>query len=74
MIHDRLQGRVVQHLGPFWLAARAMIVREATKRFGEAPESAAALEAIEQLDELEGIAQRVFVASDWADMVSGKKG
>ena len=53
-------------------AARALILRQATGRFGAAPESAATLEAIESLEELEAITQRVFAATDWTDLLSRK--
>jgi Domain of unknown function (DUF4351) len=51
-----------QHEGPL-AAARALVLRQATRRFGSVP--AEALEAITSLEELESLAGRVLTAADW---------
>jgi hypothetical protein len=46
-------------------AARALVLRQATRRFGESPGAADALAAVTAPQELEGLALRVLTAADW---------
>jgi hypothetical protein len=50
-------------------AARALVLRQATRRFGERPGSADTLAALTTLAELETLAQRVLTAADWASLL-----
>ncbi len=52
----------MQQEGPL-VAARALVLRQAQRRFGAVP--AGAFEAITNLEELEELAQRVLTAADW---------
>jgi hypothetical protein len=49
-------------------AARALILRQAARRFGDLPGAAEKLEAITTHVELEAMAQRVLTATDWQDL------
>jgi hypothetical protein len=51
-------------------AARALVLRQATRRFGEFPGAAATLAAIPALEDLEGLAQRVLTAADWSSLLA----
>jgi hypothetical protein len=51
--------------------ARNIVARQGTKRFGEAPQAAReALSAIADHDRLERIADRMFEATDWNDLLA----
>jgi hypothetical protein len=50
-------------------AVRALVLRQATRRFGEAPGAADALAAITGLEQLEGLAPRVLTAPNWAGLL-----
>jgi hypothetical protein len=50
--------------------ARALVLRQATRRFGENPDEAGALAAITSQDELEALAQRVVSAADWSSLLA----
>jgi hypothetical protein len=50
-------------------AARTLVLRQATHRFGERPGSADTLAALTTLAELETLAQRVLTAADWASLL-----
>jgi hypothetical protein len=51
-------------------AARALVLRQATCRFGEVPGAADTLAAITALEDLEALAQRVLTAADWPSLLS----
>jgi hypothetical protein len=53
-------------------AARALVLRQATCRFGEAPDAAKTLAAMATLEELEGFAQRVLSAADWSSLLASE--
>jgi hypothetical protein len=55
--------------GPL-LAGRALLLRQATRRFGEIPGAAETLTAITALDELDRLAQRVLTAADWPSVMT----
>jgi hypothetical protein len=46
-------------------SARALVLRQATARFGAFPGMAQALETFDEMEDLEAISQRVFTAGDW---------
>jgi len=49
-------------------AARALLLRQATHRFGALPDAAAKLAAITDLEDLERLGQRVLTAADWPSL------
>jgi hypothetical protein len=51
-------------------AARALVLRQATRRFGELPGAADTLAAVTALDELEALAQRVLTAAGWSSLLA----
>jgi hypothetical protein len=51
-------------------AARALVLRQATRRFSELPGAADTLAAITTQEELEALAQRVLTAADWASLLA----
>jgi hypothetical protein len=51
-------------------AARALVLRQAARRFGELPGAADTLAAITALAELEALAQRVLTAASWASLLA----
>jgi hypothetical protein len=51
-------------------AARALVLRQATRRFGESPGAADTLASISGQVELEALAQRVLTAADWASLLA----
>lgn len=59
----------VQSEGP-QTAARGLVLRQATRRFGEWPGATDALAAITALEELEALAARVLTASDWSSLLA----
>ncbi len=58
-----------QREGPL-LAARALVLRQATRRFGALPGAADTLAAITALEDLEALAQRVLTAPDWSSLLA----
>jgi hypothetical protein len=62
-----------QREGPL-LAARALVLRQATRRFGERPGAAEALAAVPTVEELEVLAQRVLTAADWSSLLTKPSG
>lgn len=54
-----------QSEGPL-MAARELVLRQATRRFGEVPGAADAVAAIRSLEDLEALAQRVLTTPDWS--------
>jgi hypothetical protein len=46
------------------------VLRQATRRFGEWPAAADTLAAITALEDLEGLAQRVWSAADWSSLLA----
>ena len=60
---------MAQRVGPL-AALRALVLRQATRRFGESPDDGARLAAISTLEELEALAQRVLSAADWSAMLA----
>ena len=57
-----------QREGPL-AAARALVLRQATHRFGERTGAAGILAAISTPAELETLAQRVLTAADWGSLI-----
>jgi hypothetical protein len=51
-------------------AARTLVLRQATHRFGELAGAADTLAGVTDLEELEAVAQRVLTATDWAAMLA----
>jgi hypothetical protein len=51
-------------------AARNLVLRQATRRFGPLPEAAEALTAISMREELEALALRVLIAPDWPSLLA----
>jgi len=51
-------------------AARALVLRQANRRFGELPGAADTLAAITSVEDLEALAQRVLTAADWASLLT----
>ncbi len=51
------------------LAARALVLRQATKRFGPQEGAADTLAAITSMEELEGLTERVLTAADWPSLL-----
>lgn len=51
-------------------AARAVVLRQATRRFGELPGAADTLAALSTLEKLEALAQRVLTAADWSSLLA----
>ena len=51
-------------------AARTLVLRQATRRFGELPGAADTLAAIAAREELEALAQRVLTAADWPSLLA----
>ncbi len=58
-----------QRDGPL-LAARALVLRQAARRFGALPTAADTLSAITSLEELEALALRVLTVADWASLLA----
>ena len=52
------------------LAARALVLRQASRRFGELPGAADTLAAITALEELEALAQRVLTSIGWSSLLA----
>jgi hypothetical protein len=52
-------------------AARTLVLRQATRRFGELPGAADTLAAITAPEDLEALAQRVLTAADWPSLFAG---
>jgi hypothetical protein len=52
------------------VAARALVLRQATCRFGEWPGAADTLAAVTALADLEALAQRVLTAADWSSLLA----
>jgi hypothetical protein len=52
------------------VAARALILRQATRRFGDLPGSADTLAATTALEDLEALAQRVLTVADWSSLLA----
>jgi len=55
--------------GPL-LAARSLVLRQATRRFGELPGAAETLAAFTTLEELEALTQRVLTSADWPSLLA----
>jgi hypothetical protein len=51
-------------------AARDLVLRQATRRFGELPGATDMLAAITSLEELEVLAQRVLTTADWSSLLA----
>jgi hypothetical protein len=51
-------------------AIRALVLRQAARRFGELPGAGDALASVTQLEDLEALAQRVLTASDWPSLLA----
>ena len=52
-------------------AARALVLRQASRRFGTLPEgAAAALNGITAMERLEPLAERVLTARDWPSLLA----
>jgi hypothetical protein len=51
-------------------AARALLLRQATARFGELPGAAETLDAIAKAEELEAMTQRVLTVADWPSLLA----
>jgi hypothetical protein len=51
-------------------AARALVLRQAARRFGELPGAGDTLAAITAPEELEALAQRVLTAADWSSLLA----
>ena len=58
-----------QRDGPL-AAARALVLRQATRRFGPRPDAADRLAAIATLDDLDELALRVLTAADWSSLLA----
>jgi hypothetical protein len=51
-------------------AARGLVLRQATRRFGELPGAADTLATITAMDALEALTQRVLTAADWSSLLA----
>jgi hypothetical protein len=51
-------------------AGRALVLRQATRRFGEVPGAADTLAAITAQEDLEALARRVLTAADWPSLLT----
>jgi hypothetical protein len=54
-------------------AARALVLRQATRRFGALPGAADTLAAIPSLQQMEALAQRVLTVADWSSLLANPR-